>query len=1083
MRTGTDSGWRRKGLGVFLMVVLGAACPAEAGWQTFVPADGLIASNVQSVFEDSNGNLWFGAASGGACRYDGRNWSNLTGEEGLHLDRVSDILEDQNGRMWFTSQTGPPTGYSVAGFDGEGWEYFSWNNELPHFMVTGMMEDDSGDLWFATVGGVARFDGNTWETYRTEDGLADNWVHCLMEDSQGAFWFGTSSGVSRFDGTTWSTLTTAEGLGEDGIYAIHEDRSGNLWFAGRAVSRFDGDTWTVFSEPVDYHPGASFTEIAEDDMGYLWFAVCEHGVLRYDGVVWTRFGLDDGLPNTCPMDITVDTRGNVWIATPAGAARFDADSWDYVTPNGGITSHRIHDILEASPGSVWIATLDGLNLYEQGTGTTFTDQPAITTYTTRDGLISDYILSLELDQQGSLWVGTQAGVSVFDGSVWTSYPAVGVVDVFQSRSGDMWLAMDGSGLIRIRDSVWETFDESDGLPTLHFTAVAEDDLSRIWVAGLSYGVGRFDGNSWTWWTEAEGLASTAVVDLVVAGDGDVWVATTLGVSRFDGENWMTYTSVDGLAADYVSTLYEDTEGNIWCGTGVGVSRFDGEFWTTITESDGLLLGGIAAITQDSRGRIWVGGAYSGPGDDLGVSIYSVDRVPPKTLFYPEPAGISASRRHTLTFEAAYRETRGIEFSYSLDRSAWSSPSPSAFWTIDGLGDGSHVFSVRSRDRLGNVDPYPASVTIEIDATPPVPVLHSPAAGEVVRGSCPVQGTADDARLDLYRLLARPSGAADWGSPPATVLAESDTPLSEATLASWDTTLFPDGSYELRLEVADTLGLTGAALATVVVDNEAPWAEETSPAKVAVSSGGDVFTTNGKVHLYFVPRAFSEEASVVIAAVEDGSVPDTLSSGAVNVSPGYDISWEGVTLAKPATLEMALGGKWGQVPISREEGDRHLLQEPEIGVSPLVPALYLTVDGQNWQRVGGTIDATTGIISAAITREGRYSLFADDGAVGVGEGLTSISFSPRVFSPTGAFAKNDVSISFSLSRSGPVSVKIYNRAGRLVSEIIEGKSLSAGANLVRWDGRDRGGSIVPDGLYLVSVEALGEKQVKTLAVVR
>jgi flagellar hook assembly protein FlgD len=44
-------------------------------------------------------------------------------------------------------------------------------------------------------------------------------------------------------------------------------------------------------------------------------------------------------------------------------------------------------------------------------------------------------------------------------------------------------------------------------------------------------------------------------------------------------------------------------------------------------------------------------------------------------------------------------------------------------------------------------------------------------------------------------------------------------------------------------------------------------------------------------------------------------------------------------------------------------------------------------------------------------------------------------------------------------------------------------MGAGANLVRWDGRDRSGAYVADGIYLVTVEALGETRRNTLAVVK
>ena len=55
--------------------------------------------------------------------------------------------------------------------------------------------------------------------------------------------------------------------------------------------------------------------------------------------------------------------------------------------------------------------------------------------------------------------------------------------------------------------------------------------------------------------------------------------------------------------------------------------------------------------------------------------------------------------------------------------------------------------------------------------------------------------------------------------------------------------------------------------------------------------------------------------------------------------------------------------------------------------------------------------------------------------------------------------------------------------RSVRELVSGADLPAGANLVRWDGRDCHGAVVADDLYLVTIEALGERETRTLAVVR
>jgi len=44
-------------------------------------------------------------------------------------------------------------------------------------------------------------------------------------------------------------------------------------------------------------------------------------------------------------------------------------------------------------------------------------------------------------------------------------------------------------------------------------------------------------------------------------------------------------------------------------------------------------------------------------------------------------------------------------------------------------------------------------------------------------------------------------------------------------------------------------------------------------------------------------------------------------------------------------------------------------------------------------------------------------------------------------------------------------------------------LGAGSNLIRWDGTDRYGQIVGDGIYLVTVGALGHTERRPLAVVK
>jgi hypothetical protein len=147
------------------------------------------------------------------------------------------------------------------------------------------------------------------------------------------------------------------------------------------------------------------------------------------------------------------------------------------------------------------------------------------------------------------------------------------------------------------------------------------------------------------------------------------------------------------------------------------------------------------------------------------------------------------------------------------------------------------------------------------------------------------------------------------------------------------------------------------------------------------------------------------------------------------------------------------------------------------------ALYFAGGDSTWRRLGGTFDAANRRLAAPVSAAGRFATYAVSQEPATPGELPGLSLTPRVFSPRGGFANTSVGIGFVLARAGPVRVTVHNRAGRLVREVLSGATLGAGANLVRWDGRDEEGRVVGEGLYVVTVEAPGGRQVRTLAVVR
>ena len=87
-------------------------------------------------------------------------------------------------------------------------------------------------------------------------------------------------------------------------------------------------------------------------------------------------------------------------------------------------------------------------------------------------------------------------------------------------------------------------------------------------------------------------------------------------------------------------------------------------------------------------------------------------------------------------------------------------------------------------------------------------------------------------------------------------------------------------------------------------------------------------------------------------------------------------------------------------------------------------------------------------------------------------------SPNPFNP-------ETSFRISIPETGEdlhVHIAVYNTGGQQVA-VLADESMHSGLYAVSWDGRDRNGNSVVDGLYIVTLEALGETRKQTLAVVR
>jgi signal transduction histidine kinase/ligand-binding sensor domain-containing protein/CheY-like chemotaxis protein len=156
-------------------------------------------------------------------------------------------------------------------------------------------------------------------------------------------------------------------------------------------------------------------------------------------------------------------------------------------------------------------------------------------------------------------------------------PQAQVLAIHQDRAGYLWFGTYG-GLSRYNGDAFTTYTTRHGLSGNTITALTEDANGLLVVgtggAGVCFVTRGYDECL----RAVDGLPDDDVRDLLLAPDGDVWVATERGVARIRGRNVVAYGASAGLPDEQVHALARDGTGRLWAATQRGLAYWsDGRF--------------------------------------------------------------------------------------------------------------------------------------------------------------------------------------------------------------------------------------------------------------------------------------------------------------------------------------------------------------------------------------------------------------------------------------------------------------------------------------------------------------------------
>lgn len=295
--------------------------------------------NIRSIFQDRNGNYWFGTNSNGVYRYDGKTLTQFTVSDGLSDNQIQSIQEDEIGNLWFGTGL-----FGVSRFDGKTFTTFNYDEIL--FLTkenNNTLKKESNSLWFYAGGGaffsqenkliylpIGKSEIDIKNSQNSSKNLSRFAVYTILKDSKGNLWFGTqAAGVCRYDGNSF-TWFTEKGLAGPAVLTLFEDKKGNIWMGNNGAGLFcyDGKTLINFSQEKkldnpnfqlagESKPGtlARIYSINQDFNGTIWIGTVDNGIWLINGKNITNYTTKDGLSSNAINTIYRDHYGEMWLGT------------------------------------------------------------------------------------------------------------------------------------------------------------------------------------------------------------------------------------------------------------------------------------------------------------------------------------------------------------------------------------------------------------------------------------------------------------------------------------------------------------------------------------------------------------------------------------------------------------------------------------------------------------------------------------------------------------------------------------------------------------------------------------------------
>jgi signal transduction histidine kinase/ligand-binding sensor domain-containing protein/CheY-like chemotaxis protein/AraC-like DNA-binding protein len=597
---------------------------------------GLLSNFVTKTVSDDD-NIKYFATEGGVSKYDGYNFTSIRpGNEfpELENENIETLFKDSENNIWIGTKEG-----GLAVLDANTNKLRNLNHifsSIPNkrLRVITINQAKDGLMWIGTWGnGAFVFDPSEEKLITHYPAVLP--IYSIIRDQHDNMWYVGNSRLHKYDPSEGRLFTfNTKNL----MYNLIEDKERDkIWMVGTRgdqvfLESFDYETQEIEQHTVNFN--ARYVKaMALDHQNRLWLGSWGDGLYISNSEVdnFERINTNpqggnfDNVNYSIILDIDIDKNGIAWLGTSHGGVLilYPNKGFQFLKANANYAriDQNIASMFKDRSGKLYKGSLtDGMYVQD------------------KDGDFNkiSHIISAKIntffEYEENIFVGTAFGLYIVKNNDFASakryLPLEKITSILIDSKNRLWLGTQERGL-KMTDfqkdpelknlKIYSETENHRILDNNRISHVKEDKNGNIWLATYA-GLNLYDEANDKFYNQQSLIsqrATSIIINDIHLSNDKIYLGTPTGLTILSYQNNTLkleefFDKDKGLINDFICAIEEDRNGNLWLSTTTTITKYQKDLKNFINydREDGVMINSfhISSSLLDDDGKIYFGGS-------------------------------------------------------------------------------------------------------------------------------------------------------------------------------------------------------------------------------------------------------------------------------------------------------------------------------------------------------------------------------------------------------------------------------------------------------------------------------------------